>query len=62
MKVCICGSRHCLEVPVSSAVEGSGFDVTELVSGHSGRVDLAAERWASEHGIPIRKFPYPSRP
>ncbi len=32
-------------------------DVTELVSGASGNVDLAGEEWARENDIPIKRFP-----
>lgn len=33
------------------------FDISEVVSGHARGVDQMGERWAKEHGIPVRVFP-----
>lgn len=72
MKVIVAGSRSIVEYRVvARAIERSGLDIEELVSGHQAgvqvavgsrrvwlpTVDLLGERWAHEHGIPVRTFP-----
>lgn len=58
MRVIIAGSRtiHNYEV-VREAVEESGFEVTEVVSGRAAGVDRLGESWADEHDVPVKPFP-----
>lgn len=42
---------------VCQAIEESGFDVTEVVSGAANGVDTLGENWANAHDIPIKCFP-----
>ena len=35
----------------------SEFDITEVVSGGARGADLLGERWAKDHGIPVKRFP-----
>jgi len=58
MRVVIAGSRsiHDYEA-VKAAVEESGFEVTEVVSGRAAGVDRLGESWADEHGVPVKRFP-----
>lgn len=58
MKTIIAGSRTIEEYAVvEAAVAASGFAITEVISGCAHGVDRLGERWAVEHGIPIRHFP-----
>lgn len=58
MKVIIAGSRSITDYSVvAEAVEKSGFEITEVVSGCAGGVDRLGEKWAKNHKIPIKKFP-----
>jgi hypothetical protein len=58
MKVIIAGSRDCEDYPsLLAAIRLSMFDITEVVSGHARGVDQMGERWAEEHGIPVKLFP-----
>lgn len=41
---------------VCRVVQESGFTITELVSGGARGVDRLGERWAAEHGVPIKRF------
>jgi hypothetical protein len=52
LKVIIAGSRDLsLDVAdIEAAVKESQFPLTEVLSGHGGAVDLAAERWAERGG------------
>jgi len=63
MKVIIAGSRTINDYEaVKAFVAESGYDITEVVSGHSpgGGVDLLGERWSEEFlGKKARLFPYP---
>jgi glycerophosphoryl diester phosphodiesterase len=61
MKLIIAGSRN-----TADAADEVGcalwkfeltYDITELVSGASGNVDLAGEEWARENNIPVKRFP-----
>lgn len=58
MKTIIAGSRDldCYNV-VSEAVDESQFSVTEVVSGTARGVDKLGERWAADHGVPVKRFP-----
>ena len=57
MKVIIAGSRTIDDyAAVCRAVERSGFKPTEIVSGGARGVDRLGERWAKEHGVPVKKF------
>jgi len=57
MKVIIAGSRGITDYDlVKEAVEDSGFEVTEVVSGGARGVDRLGERWARENDVPIRQF------
>lgn len=58
MKTIIAGSRGIEDYDlIASAVEASGFDVTEVVSGCARGVDSLAIRYAKEKGIPAKLFP-----
>lgn len=59
MKTVIAGSREIRDIQVVLvAIEESGFQITEVVSGTARGVDQIGEAWATRRGIPIRKF-YP---
>lgn len=58
MKVIIAGSRGIDNIHlIAKAVRDSGFKVTEVVSGTARGVDRLGERWATNNGVPIRRFP-----
>ncbi|MFA5195962.1 MAG: SLOG family protein [Bacteroidales bacterium] len=58
MKIIIAGSREINEfILVQLAVAGSGFDITEVVSGTAKGVDKLGELWAFENDIPVKRFP-----
>jgi hypothetical protein len=58
MRTIIAGSRSITDYDtVALAVELSGFDVTEVVSGTARGVDELGERWARQKGVPCRRFP-----
>lgn len=63
MKLIIAGSRNVLLTPdyIHNIVSWyfPRFP-SEVVSGHSGAVDLVGEQWATNKKIPIKVFPYPS--
>jgi hypothetical protein len=57
MKTIIAGSRDILDYgAVVSAINESGYTITEVVSGGARGVDKMGERWADEHKIPVRQF------
>lgn len=60
MKLIIAGTRdldiHHTEV-IHVLIKQFGIVPTEIVSGHSGDVDLMGELYASNKGIPLKKFP-----
>lgn len=58
MKTIIAGSR-CIKNydAVKKAIEDSGFEITEVVSGAAQGVDLLGEAWADTHDIPVKRFP-----
>lgn len=65
MKVIIAGSRSIdrlsarrwdydkLIEKIACAVQASGFEVTEVVTGGAGGPDRAGEHWATKNGIPV---------
>lgn len=58
MKVIIAGSRSITDYGlVIKAIEESGFDITEVVSGCAIGVDTLGEQWARDECIPIKPFP-----
>lgn len=58
MKVIIAGSRSIISYDtVKYAIELSGFEITEVVSGHARGVDQLGEKWAKENDIPVKIFP-----
>jgi hypothetical protein len=58
MKVIIAGSRSISEYGyVEEAVEASGWNITEVVSGKAKGVDTLGEFLATEYGIPVKPFP-----
>lgn len=57
MKVIIAGSRGITSfMRVKSAIEESGFDITEVVSGCAMGVDRLGERWANINKIKVVRF------
>lgn len=57
MKVIIAGSRSITNSePVRKAIDGSGFLITEVVSGGADGVDKLGELWAVSENIPIKRF------
>lgn len=58
MKTIIAGTRTILDYNlVKKTIAESGFKITEVVSGCAKGVDTFGERWAAEHGVPVKKFP-----
>lgn len=61
MRVIIAGPRE-LENDqayeyVCDAVEKSGFEITEVVSGKDKGIDTLGEKWAFENDTPVKPFP-----
>jgi hypothetical protein len=57
MKVIVAGSRTIHDYDaVKEAIENSGFQVDEVVSGSSPGVDRLGEEYAEEKGIPVQRF------
>lgn len=53
MKCIIAGSRTITDYQlIEQAVNESGFDITEVVSGGAKGIDALGTRWASKAGIP----------
>ncbi len=46
---------HAYQV-VCMAIEMSGLEITEVVSGAGGSVDVSGERWAAAHDIHVTQF------
>jgi hypothetical protein len=42
---------------VCLAIDLSGFEVTEVISGCARGADSLGERWAEDRGVPIIRFP-----
>lgn len=58
MKTIIAGSRHVDDYElVKRAIEESGFEITEVVSGVAKGVDTLGENWADANDIPVKRFP-----
>ena len=58
MKTIIAGCRWINDYDiVKAAIEASGFEVTEVISGAANGVDTLGENWADTHDIPIKRFP-----
>lgn len=59
MKTIIAGTRHLEMAGVLSLLlrDFSDWDITEVVSGHGGNVDLAGEQWAKINDLPLIIFP-----
>lgn len=60
MKVIIAGGRDIkgerARRVVAEAIEASGFEITEVVSGGAAGIDIAGEEWADANGIPKTRF------
>lgn len=57
MKVIIAGGRDFNDMlALRAAVEASGFDVTEIVSGCAPGADTLAIYYANANGIPVERF------
>lgn len=58
MKVIIAGSRDIASYRlVKEAIRNSGFEITEVVSGHARGVDSMGELYAEQNGIDLVIFP-----
>jgi hypothetical protein len=58
MRTIVAGSRSISNYEiVKAAIEGSGFNITTLISGTARGVDQLGERWAIENGISVEKHP-----
>ena len=58
MKVIIAGSRKGITLAdVYAAVEESGFEITEVISGCAPGADTLGEQWAKENKIPVKSMP-----
>jgi hypothetical protein len=58
MKVIIAGSRNVNDYSlIIEAVERSGYNITEVVSGCAIGIDRLGERWATANNIPIKEMP-----
>lgn len=61
MRVIIAGSRFISDIAnlqlVRDAIQASGFDVTEVVSGCALGIDRLGEEWARRNSVPIKPFP-----
>lgn len=58
MKVAIVGSRNIRAMrEVERAVEQSGFEVTEVISGGANGVDTLAEQYAQQHDLTLTVYP-----
>ncbi len=57
MRVIIAGDRECADLDlIERAVQQSGFDVTEVVSGGARGADKTGELWAKVHNVPVKIF------
>jgi len=57
MKVIIAGSRHTTNYRIIvEAVNESGFDITEVISGGARGVDSLGERFALNNNVAVKKF------
>lgn len=60
MNVVIAGCRHMRHPDdirlIDQAVQESGFEITEVVSGMAKGIDTLAIRWAARHGLPVKEM------
>ena len=57
MKTIIVGMRNFLNYgTVCNALDECGWTPTEIVSGRATGVNALGERWAAEHGLPVKEF------
>lgn len=57
MKVIIAGSRTIIDYHhVFDAIQQSGYEITEVVSGGAVGVDRLGEQWARDHNVPVVRF------
>ena len=58
MRVIIAGSRNTSNADreVADAITASKFNITEVVCGQSGNVDLAGKRWGDANGVFVKDF------
>jgi hypothetical protein len=57
MRIIIAGSRQFTDIKlIDEAVQKSGFEVTEVVSGGARGVDSLGEQWARSKGLPTKRF------
>jgi hypothetical protein len=58
MKTIIAGSRNINNYSLLCRVmKDVPWEITEVVCGKARGVDTLGERWAHEHGIPVKEFP-----
>lgn len=58
MRTIIAGSRQGVRLAdVRAAVDECGWEITQVISGTARGADRLGEAWATEHGIPISRFP-----
>lgn len=58
MRVIIAGSRTITDYNVvEKAIKASGFDITQVISGHALGVDMLGEMYAAKHKIPFVRYP-----
>jgi hypothetical protein len=57
MRTIIAGSRQLDPALVEKAIKASGFEITVVLSGRGGRIDLGGEAWAAAHNIPVELYP-----
>jgi hypothetical protein len=58
MKTIIAGSRWITNYDVvCQAIEESGFEITEVVSGTANGADTLGENWAEANDVPVKPFP-----
>ena len=61
MKVIICGPRILEDDEdyemLCDAIEKSGFEISEVISGKAKCIDTLGERWAFENNVTVRGFP-----
>jgi len=58
LRVIIAGTRTITDLSlIYKAVEDSGFEIEEVISGCAKGVDNLGELWAEENGVVVTKFP-----
>ena len=57
MKCVICGSRNIRDYELlKQAIQESGFEITEVISGGAMGADTLGEKWAEENGIKLTRM------